>query len=248
MFRDLGIMLVLLGRVVAALPRAGRRRRAFAEHLHEIGNASLLMASLLSFFIGGVMSLQAGTVLVERGLGSQLGGLVGLSLCKELAPVMIAILLAGRIGSAMAAELGSMHVYQEVDALRTMNISPVEFLVLPRVLAFTIALPCLVIFANLVGWMGGAVIAAFNQDVAVPVSSFLSNLREMLEPHDILHGLLKAVVFGIAVSTVCCHHGLQTRGGPRGVGRSVTKAVTNSIVLILLLDYALTRLLLPFDT
>ena len=141
MFRDLGIMIVLLGRVLAALPRAGRRRRAFAEQLHEIGNASLLMASLLSFFIGGVMSLQAGTVLVERGLGSQLGGLVGLSLCKELAPVMMAILLAGRIGSSMAAELGSMHVYQEVDALRTMNISPVEFLVLPRVLAFTIALP-----------------------------------------------------------------------------------------------------------
>jgi phospholipid/cholesterol/gamma-HCH transport system permease protein len=240
-------MIALMGKVFAALPRSIRRRRAIGEQLYEIGNASLFMACLLAFFIGGVLSLQAGAILVHRGLGSQLGGLVGLSMCKELGPVMMAVLLAGRIGSAMAAELGSMHVYQEIDALRTMNIRPVEFLVLPRIVAFTIALPALVIFANLVGWMGGAFIASFNQDIAVPASAFFANLRDMVRVRDIVNGLVKSLVFAVAISTVSCHHGLQTRGGPRGVGRSVTKAVTNSIVLILILDYVMTRLLLPFE-
>ena len=247
MFRELGQMLWLLGSTVRGLPQVFRRRRAVGEQLFEIGNASLFMACLLSFFIGGVLALQGGAVLVHRGLGSQVGGLVGLSMCKELAPVMMAILIAGRIGSAMAAELGSMHVYQEVDALRTMNIQPVPYLVLPRLVAIALALPALVVFSNLVGWLGGAFIASFNHDIAVPYASFFASLREMVRVRDILHGLLKSFVFAIAIGTVCCHHGLQTRGGPRGVGRSVTKGVTNSIVLILLLDYIITRILLPFD-
>jgi phospholipid/cholesterol/gamma-HCH transport system permease protein len=247
MFREFGQMLLLLGSTLRALPQVFRRRRAVGEQLFEIGNTSLLMACLLSFFLGGVLALQGGAALVHRGLGSQLGGLVGLSMCKELAPVMMAILIAGRIGSAMAAELGSMQVYQEVDALRTMNIHPVPYLVLPRLFAIAFALPALVIFSNLVGWLGGSFIASFNHDIAVPYASFFASLREMVEVRDILHGLLKSFVFAIAIGTVCCHHGLQTRGGPRGVGRSVTKGVTNSIILILLLDYVMTRILLPFD-
>src|SRR5206468_6106638 len=102
----------------------------------EIGNASLLMACILSLFIGGVIALQTGPILVERGLASAVGGLVGISMCKELGPVMMSVLIAGRIGSAMAAEIGSMRVYQEIDALRTMNISPINYLVLPRMVAF----------------------------------------------------------------------------------------------------------------
>lgn len=238
---------MLLGATLRALPQLLRRRKAVAEQLFEIGYASLFMACMLSFFIGGVLALQGGGVLVRRGLGSQVGGLVGLSLCKELAPVMMAILLAGRIGSAMAAEIGSMRVYQEVDALRTMNINPVPYLVLPRVFAMAIALPCLVVFANLVGWLGGGLVCAFNNDIAVPWPTFFANLADNVRGKDIGHGLLKAFVFAIAVSVVCCHQGLATIGGPRGIGRSVTKAVVNSIVLILILDYVLTRILLPFD-
>ncbi len=121
------------------------------------------MVCVLSFFIGAVIALQTGPVLVERGLASAVGGLVGISVAKELAPVMMAILIAGRIGSAMAAEIGSMRVYQEIDALRTMNINPIHYLVLPRMLAMAIALPLLVVFAILVGWFGGAVVAAIQQ-------------------------------------------------------------------------------------
>src|SRR5205807_640612 len=167
MFQNVGEMVVLFWRTLLAMPLAWRHRQKVADQFFEIGNASLLMVCILSFFIGGVIALQTGPLLVERGLASAVGGVVGYSICKELAPVMMSILIAGRIGSAMAAEIGSMRVYQEIDALRTMNIG-----------------------------------------------------------------------------VVSCHQGLITRGGPRGIGRSVTKAVVNSIVLIVIFDYILTRILL----
>src|SRR2546421_10839235 len=160
MFQNIGEMLVLLWRAIQAMPHLMRQRQKVYDQLFEIGNASLLMACILSLFIGGVIALQTGPVLAERGLSSAIGGLVGLSLCKELAPVMMAVFISGRIGSAMAAEIGSMRVYQEIDALRTMNINPIHYLVLPRLVAIAFALPLLVIFAILVGWLGGAMVAA----------------------------------------------------------------------------------------
>jgi len=180
-------------------------------------------------------------------LSSAIGGLVGLSMCKELAPVMMAVLIAGRIGSAMAAEIGSMRVYQEIDALRTMNINPIHYLVLPRIAAISVALPVLVLFAVLVGWFGGGLVAVFNEKVAITFQAFFSNLRDVVKLGDVVNGLFKSFVFAVVIGTVSCHQGLITIGGPRGIGRSVTKAVVNSIVLILILDYFLTRFLLYFD-
>ncbi len=166
MFRNIGEMMILFWQTLNALPLAWRHRRKVFDQLFEIGNASLLMVCILSLFIGGVLALQTGPVLVERGLSNVLGGMIGLSICKELGPVMMAILIAGRIGSAMAAEIGSMRVYQEIDALRTMNIDPVNYLVLPRMVAIALALPALVMFAIPVGWLGGALVAAFNNRIA----------------------------------------------------------------------------------
>jgi phospholipid/cholesterol/gamma-HCH transport system permease protein len=170
--------------------------------------------------------------------------MIGLSMCKELAPVMIAILVAGRIGSAMSAEIGSMRVYEEIDALRTMNIDPVRYLVLPRMVAIALALPTLVLFSIPVGWFGGAMVCNFNQQIAFGFNPFFQNLREVVEIKDVCNGIFKSFVFALAIGIVSCHQGLITRGGPRGIGRSVTKAVVNSIVLILILDYFLTRFLL----
>ncbi len=246
MFQNIGEMVVLFWRALRSLPRLGRQRRKVAEQLFEIGNASLLMACILSLFIGGVIALQSGPVLAERGLATSIGGLVGLSMCKELAPVMMAVLLAGRVGSAMSAEIGSMRVYQEIDALRTMNINPIDYLVLPRLVAISFALPVLVVFSILVGWTGGAIVSRVNHDVALSFQTFFSNLREMVAVKDVLNGVFKSFVFAVVIGVVSCHQGLQTIGGPRGIGRSVTKAVVNSIVLILILDYFLTRLLLYF--
>src|SRR5829696_2417875 len=175
MFQNIGEMMVLLWRTIRALPQLVRQRQKVYDQLFEIGNASLLMACVLALFIGGVIALQTGPVLAERGLSSAIGGLVGLSICKELAPVMMAVLIAGRIGSAMAAEIGSMRVYQEIDALRTMNINPIHYLVLPRMVAISVALPILVIFAILIGWFGGGMVAVFNEKISLTFQAFLSN-------------------------------------------------------------------------
>src|ERR1044072_3485514 len=247
MFQNIGEMMVLFWRTLLALPIAWRQRQKVFDQLFEIGNASLLMVCILSFFIGGVIALQTGPVLVERGMNNAVGGLVGISMCKELAPVMMSVLIAGRIGSAMAAEIGSMRVYQEIDALRTMNINPISYLVLPRLVAISCALPLLVIFSILVGWVGGAIVAKVNQDVGISFQAFFSILREMVTAKDVLNGLIKSFVFAVVIGVVSCHQGLQTIGGPRGIGRSVTKAVVNSIVLILILDYFVTRFLMYFE-
>src|SRR3954462_8592781 len=174
MFQNIGEMVVLFWRTLLSLPLTWRDRGKVFDQFFEIGNASLLMVCILSFFIGGVMALQTGPVLVERGLASAVGGVVGISVCKELAPVMMSILIAGRIGSAMAAEIGSMRVYQEIDALRTMNISPIHYLVLPRLTAIAVALPMLVVFAILVGWLGGAVVAASNNRIDISFQAFFT--------------------------------------------------------------------------
>src|SRR5512143_2244663 len=197
MFENIGEMVILFWRTLLALPLAWRQRRKVLDQFFEIGNASLLMVCVLSFFIGGVMALQTGPVLVERGLPSAVGGLVGISICKELAPVMMSILIAGRIGSAMAAEIGSMQVYQEIDALRTMNIDPVHYLVLPRVVAISIALPVLVIFSILVGWMGGALVAVYNERIGLTFQAFFVNLRQVVDLSDVLSGLFKSLVYAV---------------------------------------------------
>ena len=244
MFRNIGEIMIMFWQTMRVLPLTWRYRRKIGDQLFEIGNSSLLMVCILALFIGGVVALQTGPVLVERGLSYVLGGMIGLSVCKELAPVMMSILIAGRVGSAMSAEIGSMRVYQEIDALQTMNISPINYLVLPRLVAIAVALPTLVLFAIPVAWMGGALVAMSNQKIGVDFGSFFSDLRDVVETRDIWNGIIKSFIFALAIGSISCHQGLITRGGPRGIGRSVTKAVVNSIVVILILDYFLTRFLL----
>lgn len=247
MFHSIGAIGLLGWRTLSSLPQTWRQRRKVADQLYEIGNASLFMACLLSLFIGGVVALQSGPRLAERGISNLLGGLIGLSMAEELAPVMMSILIAGRIASAMAAEIGSMRVNQEIDALQTLNIDPIRYLVLPRVVAITLGLPLLVIFSMLAGWAGGALVAVVNPDIGITWAEFFTNLRSSVEGIDIAKGMVKSVIFAVAIGLVACQQGLQTAGGPRGVGRSVTQAVVSSIILILVLDYLLTRFLLFFD-
>jgi phospholipid/cholesterol/gamma-HCH transport system permease protein len=244
MFENIGEIILLFWRTLLALPHAWRQRDKVFDQFFEIGNASLLMVCVLSFFIGGVIALNFGPPLVERSFASAVGGVVGIGIAKELAPVMMAILIAGRIGSAMAAELGSMRVYQEIDALRTMNINPIHYLVLPRILAIAVALPMLVVFAILVGWFGGAVVADMNHSMEIPFRVFFADLRDIVDIKDVCNGVFKSFCFAVIIGTVSCHQGLITIGGPRGIGRSVTKAVVNSIVMIVIFDYVLTRFLL----
>ena len=240
----LGEYVLLAVRSLKRTRFGGPDGRRLIEQMRDIGFATVPMACLVSFFIGGVLSLQTGYLLARHGALSGLGGLVGMSVALELSPVMMAILMAGRMGSSMAAELGSMTVYDEIDALRMMRIDPLRFLVAPRIVAMTLCLPVLALIGDVIGWAGGAVVARVNTATQLPFNLYFRSLVSAVQFVDVLRGLVKALAFGTIISTICCRVGLQTSGGPRGIGVSVTRAVVASIVAILVSDYIITRMLL----
>jgi phospholipid/cholesterol/gamma-HCH transport system permease protein len=213
-------------------------------HLLEFGNATLPIASLMAVFIGGVLALQTGSRLAQFGLEGNIGGIVGLSMVKELGPVMTALLVAGRVGSAIAAEVGAMNVYEEIDALKTLNINPVRYLVMPRLVASIIAVPALCMYVNVVGLLGGAIVSAVNPKIAVSVRLFRLNFQELVKFSDVMDSVLKSVVFGVAVAITCCYVGLRTTGGPEEIGRAVTRSVVLSFMFIFVLNYVITRILM----
>lgn len=239
----IGSAVLLFGRSVAYLPTLPRQFGRFIEQCYLIGYTTLPIVAILSFFIGSVLALQAGYSMENFGGKQFIGSLVGLSMARELGPMMAAILLAGRVGSAIAAELASMKVYQEVDALITMNIPPPRMLVMPRLAAVVFMMPVLAIIADLVGWFGGAIICSATDSIAIDPASYFSTMRVFLKFKDVVNGLIKAEIFGLTVVLVCCNIGLNTRGGPREIGAAVTRAVVVSLILILVLDYFVTKLL-----
>jgi phospholipid/cholesterol/gamma-HCH transport system permease protein len=223
------------------LPRQSAR---FVEQCYLIGYTTLPIVAILSFFIGSVLALQAGYSMQDFGAKQFIGSLVGLSMARELGPMMVSILLAGRVGSAIAAELASMKVYQEVDALITMNIPPARMLVLPRLAAVLVMMPVLGIIANIVGWFGGAIICKYVAMIGIQPEAYFAAMTRYMKFKDVFNGLEKAEVFGFVVVLVCCNIGLNTRGGPREIGAAVTRAVVTSLILILVLDYFVTKVLI----
>jgi phospholipid/cholesterol/gamma-HCH transport system permease protein len=238
-----GSTVQLMVRAAYYLPTLPRQFGRFIDQCYLIGYTTLPIVAILSFFIGSVLALQAGYAAQNLGPKQFIGLLVGLSMARELAPVMVAVLLAGRVGSAIAAELASMKVYQEVDALETMNIPPVRMLVMPRLAAVIVMMPVLTIIADLVGWFGGAIVAKYTDFIAIEPASYFATMRQYMDFGDVLNGLVKAEAFGFVVVLVCCNIGLNTRGGPREIGASVTRAVVTSLIIILVLDYFVTKAL-----
>jgi phospholipid/cholesterol/gamma-HCH transport system permease protein len=241
---DLGGGALLFLQTLSWSRAAPRNFDKILTHMLEFGNATLPIASLTGFFIGGVLALQTGARLAQFGLEGTIGGIVGLSMVKELGPVMTAILVTGRVGSAIAAEIGSMNVYEEIDALKTLDINPVRYLVMPRVLASLLAVPALCMYVDLVGLIGGAIVSAVNPSIGVSVRAFRMNFQDVVKFTDIMNSVIKSVVFGVTVTTICCYVGLKTSGGPEEIGKAVTKAVVQSFVFIFFLDYVLTRILM----
>jgi len=239
-----GSVVQLMARALAYLPTLPRQRARFIEQCYLIGYTTLPIVAILSFFIGTVLALEAGYAMQDFGAKEFIGSLVGLSMARELGPMMTAVLLAGRVGSALAAELASMQVYQEIDALTTMNIPPAKILVLPRLAAVLVMMPVLIVVANIVGWFGGAVVARYVGYLGISPESYFAALRSFTRFKDVVNGMEKAEVFGFVVVLVCCDIGLNTRGGPREIGAAVTRAVVVSLVLILVMDYFVTKLLL----
>jgi phospholipid/cholesterol/gamma-HCH transport system permease protein len=172
-----------------------------------------------------------------------IGTLVGESMVRELGPLIVAILVAGRVASAITAELASMKVYQEIDALVTMNIPPERFLVLPRLLAVLLYMPVLTMIGILMGWIGGAVVCKYVTVIGVSTDVYFNAVRAYLDFAKLMDGLIKAEIFGFVVILIACNTGLRTTGGPREIGFAVTRSVVYSLVAILGLDYFITKAL-----
>lgn len=211
-------------------------------HCFHIGYKTFPIVAIMSLFIGGVLALQTGFSLENvSGAQSFLGSIVGLSMARELGPVMTAFLVAGRAGSAITAELASMKVYQEVDALITMNLSPERILVLPRLIAILIMMPVLVIASTIIGWYGGMIVSHYVEFISLEPETYWQGVRDFVNFKSVRDGLVKGEIFGIVVVLICCNEGLRTVGGPREIGYSVTRAVVGSMMMILFLDYFITK-------
>ena len=212
------------------------------EQFEQIGIGSLTVVLLTGFFTGAVLALQTGITLDQFGARPFVGRLISASMIKELGPVLTGLMLAGRVGSGIAAELGSMVVTDQINALRALGTDPVRKLVVPRVLAGFFMAPVLTVVANTVGIIGGWLIAVYELQVAS--SLYWSSVIEGLYLQDAWMGLIKPFALGFAIVTIGCHVGLRTRGGTQGVGRATTNAVVAASVAVIAVDFFVTRLLI----
>jgi len=240
----IGEMLILLGQTVYFFREAPRNLQSIFVQMAIIGYETLPVASVMAFFVGMVLALQTGVELQKYGGQNIIGAIVGHSMVRELGPVMTSFLVAGRAGSAMAAELGVMTVYEEIDALKTLDISPVRYLAMPRLIACLICVPALVIYSDCIGIMGGAIISNLHPKIFVSYTTYYDSMRDALKLKEVGNGLVKSFMFGGIIALVACYVGFKTTGGARGIGRSTTRSVVLSFMLILVADYFLTRLLM----
>jgi phospholipid/cholesterol/gamma-HCH transport system permease protein len=214
------------------------KRESIFDQMVFMGIRSIIIVFFVTFFTGVVLAMQAAYQLKQVGAVVYVASLVGVSLTRELGPVLTALVVAGRVGAAITAEIGSMKVTEQIEALDTMAINPVRFLVVPRLIALFFMLPCLTIIGNFVGMFGGYLIGVLN--LKINSSLYIKTTLDFLALKDIYTGLVKTFVFGIIISLVGCYQGLNTEGGAQGVGRATTLSVVTSFILIILADAVLT--------
>ncbi|MBI1954680.1 MAG: ABC transporter permease [Proteobacteria bacterium] len=215
--------------------------RIFLQQLLEVWYRSLPVVGLTAIFTGAVLALQSYTGFSRLNVQNAVASIVVLSITRELGPVLAGLMLAGRLGAAIAAELGTMAVTEQLDALSTLNTNPLRYLVVPRILAGTLVMPLLVIIADIIGVFGGYLVSVYK--LGFPQYSYLRNTFELLETQDVVSGLIKAAVFGFIVCVVGCFYGYNSTGGAYGVGEATTNAVVGASILILLMNYIITGLL-----
>jgi phospholipid/cholesterol/gamma-HCH transport system permease protein len=213
--------------------------RLIGRALIGMGFLSLPVVALTAIFAGMVIALQSYTGFARYSAQSQTATIVVLSVTRELGPVLASLMMAGRAGAAMAAELGTMRVTDQIDALETLSTNPMKFLVAPRLLAGLIAMPLLVVVADILGVLGGFIVCTLK--LGFDASSYIQSTFSVLAPEDVLSGLAKAAVFGFVIALSGCFHGYRSRGGAEGVGTATTSAVVMASVLILALDYVMTE-------
>ena len=238
LWRDLQALLTFVGELAVMLLRAARRPRLVRWQdawlvAEQAGVDALPIIALIGLLLGLILAFQSAIPMRRFGADIFVANLIGLSMLREMGPLMTAIILSGRSGSAFAAELGTMKVREEIDALTTMGLEPVRFLVLPRVLAAVAVTPLLTVFANLFGLIGGAVVM---RSLGFPLVTYVNQILSAVTVGDFLDGLVKSLAYGIVVAAIGCLRGLQTKTGASAVGQSATSAVVSGIVLIAIVD------------
>jgi phospholipid/cholesterol/gamma-HCH transport system permease protein len=236
-----GYGVVMLGEALHWVRAAPKRIKEITFQMQVCGLQSMPVTLLVGIFVGMVLALQTGLSLKPYGLQHLIATIAAVSMTREMGPLMTAVILAGRVGSSIAAELGTMKVSEEIDALEVMSINPVKLLVMPRLVALTIMLPILAIYSNLIGIVGAALIG--NLQIGIPYYTFFKDCMDSLELRDLYTGLFKTAVFGLIIATVGCNEGLRTTGGTLGVGESTRRAVVNSLLLILISNYFMTSII-----
>jgi phospholipid/cholesterol/gamma-HCH transport system permease protein len=237
---SVGRLGIFTGNALAAAFSPPYYPRQIGRMMLEIGYYSLPVIGLTAIFTGGVLALQSYSGFSRFSAESSIATVVVLSITRELGPVLAGLMVAGRIGAAFAAEIGTMRVTEQIDALETLSTNPFKYLVFPRLVAGLLMLPCLVVIANIIGVMGGYLVSI--EKLGFSPEAYLRNSWEFLEFRDVFSGLVKASVFGFIIALMGCYHGYHSRGGAQGVGASTTNAVVSASILILLFNYLLTEL------
>ena len=235
-----GALVLFAGRGISHCVRPPIYWRNLARQLVEVGYYSLPVVGLTAIFTGMVLALQSHTGFARFSAESAIPNVVVVSITRELGPVLAGLMVAGRVGAAMAAEIGTMRVTEQIDALSTLSTNPFKYLIAPRLWAGLISLPLLVLIADIIGIFGGYLVGVYKLDFSA--GTYLANTREFLEVMDIVSGLVKAAVFGFLIALMGCYFGYHSRGGAQGVGSATTNAVVASSIMILSFNYLITEL------
>jgi len=234
---EIGTLVLLYGATFRALKQKVRIRHILAQMSH-LGVDSLLIVALTLLFTGVVMTLQTADVLIRFGAQGTVGGVIAIAIGRELGPVLVGVVCAGRVGSAITAEIATMKVTEQIDALRVMAVNPVGYLIVPRMLACMIVVPILTIFGDVIGVLGGWLIAVFYSGITT--YSFLDSIHRLVVLFDFTGGVFKGIFFGNVIAVLGCYYGLNCPDGAEGVGKATTKTVVTSIIAIFALNALLT--------
>lgn len=238
--RSIGVLSIFIARTFVGFAKRPFYMGLIAKQLVTIGYYSLPVVAMTAFFSGAVLALQSYTGFSRFSAESSIATVVVLSITRELGPVLAGLMVVGRVGASIAAEIGTMRVTEQIDALFTLSTDPIKYLVGPRVIAAIITLPCLVLVGDVIGVMGGYLISTYK--LGFNSTSYIISTVEYLESMDVISGLVKAAVFGFIIAIMSCYHGYFSGKGAKGVGAATTSAVASSSILILISNYLITEL------
>lgn len=232
---EVGAMVIFFGQVMRHLLRRPFEWRELIIQLYQVGVKSLPIVTIAGIFVGAIMSVQFGYALSLFGAEQYLGGITTSGLLREVGPVLVSIMIAGRIGAYITAELGTMKVTEQIDAIRCLGANPIQFLVVPRFIAVTVMVFVLTMFGLVIGTIGGALAAALMMDMGL--SYYFANVRSLAAAWALFNGMGKSILFGLILSTISCYKGMNTEGGTEGVGRAVNSCLVASSIAIFVADY-----------